>query len=169
MRFVERHTRRILVLSVDGEAAADPALGQQRTVGGLGRIFSAGSGTQIDTYNFETLVLAQERVQAIAQRFREARCAVGAVIDGRPCGDVEGHLVHIALSGIDDPTERARLEAIPTGLSVPDADVDALVAFGERMVRDHPTIRAVAAAAGPGHGEVQRPPLARRGPRAAAR
>jgi NTE family protein len=160
-RYAARHTRRILVLSVDGQAAADPTLGERRTVSGLGRIFSAVSGTQIDSYNFETLVLAEERVKALAQRFREMRCAEGPVIDGRPCGDVEGHLVHIALSGIDDPEARARLEAIPTGLTIPDADVDALVEFGERLVRDDPTIRAVAAAAGPGRGVVEIAPRRR--------
>jgi NTE family protein len=169
VRFTARHTRRILVVSVDGEAAADPTLGQQRVVGGVGRVFSAVSGTQIDTYNFETLVLAEERVQTLAKRFRVLRCAMGPVIDGHPCGDVEGALVHISLSGIDDPAARARLEAIPTGLTIPDADVDALVSFGERIARDNPTIRAVAAAAGPGRGEVQAPhPQPRRG-RVAAR
>jgi NTE family protein len=155
VRFTARHTRRILVVSVDGQATADPTLGQQRIVGGLGRVFSAVSGTQIDTYNFETLVLAEERVRTLAEHFRVLRCGMGPVIDGHPCGDVEGALVHVSLSGIDDPVERARLEAIPTGLTIPDADVDALVSFGERIVRDNPTIRAVAAAAGPGRGEVQ--------------
>lgn len=164
LRFVERHTRRVLVISVDGEAAPDPSLGRQRTVGGLGRIFSAVSGTQIDSYNFETLVLTRERVRTIVARFRDVRCAMGPIIDGFPCGDVEGTLVHVALSGIDDPAERARLEAVPTGLTIPDADVDALVAYGERIVRDNPDIRAVAAAAGPGAGMVRReaPPRGRR-------
>jgi NTE family protein len=161
LRFVERHTRRILVLSVDGEAAPDPTLGQQRTVGGLGRIFSAVSGTQIDSYNFETLVLTRERVRAIVERFREVRCALGPIIDGHPCGDVEGTFVHMALSGIDDPAERARLEAVPTGLTIPDADADALVAYGEHIVRENADIRAVAAAAGPGAGVVDRAPRSR--------
>jgi NTE family protein len=84
-------------------------------VGGLGRIFSAVSGTQIDTYNFETLVLAEERVRTLAERFRALRCTMGPVIDGHPCGDVEGHLVHIALSGIDDPAARARGGAVSAG------------------------------------------------------
>ncbi len=167
-RYAARRTRRILVISIDGEAAPDPTMGQQRSLGGLGRIFSAVSGTQIDSYNFETLVLAEERVRTLAERFRRTRCALGPVIDGHPCGDVEGHLVHIALSGIDDPAVRARLEAIPTGLTIPDADVDALVEYGERIVRDDPTIRAVAASAGPGRGVVEHPaPLRAR--RAAAR
>jgi hypothetical protein len=56
--------------------------------------------------------------------------------------------VHVSLAGIDDPTWRARLQSIPTGLTIPDADVDALVQYGEQLVRQHPEIRAVAAAGG---------------------
>lgn len=170
VRFTARHIRRVLVVSVDGEAAADPTLGQQRLVGGLGRVFSAVSGTQIDTYNFETLVLAEERVRAIADRFRVIRCSMGRMIDGYPCDDVEGELVHVSLAGIEDPEARARLEAIPTGLTIPDADVDTLIAFGERLVRENPTVQAVAEAAGPGRGEIQAPPAAPpRRPRIVAR
>jgi NTE family protein len=166
--YAARHTRRLLVLSVDGEAAPDPTLGQQRRLGGLGRVFSAVSGTQIDSYNFETLVLAEERLQTVAERFRHMRCALGPVIDGFPCGDVEARFVHISLSGIDDPATRARLEAIPTGLTIPDVDVDALVEYGERIVRDNQTVREVAASAGPGAGVVERPAPSR-GRRTAAR
>ena len=113
-------------------------------------------------------MLAEERVQVIADRFRKMRCALGPIIDGHRCDDVEGALVHIALSRIDDPAERARLEAIPTGLTIAEEDVDALLEYGERMVRDNPTIRAVAAAAGPGAGVVDEA-AAPRGRRTAAR
>ena len=51
-------TRKVLVLSVDGRSATDPALLKQRVVTGLGQIFGAVPGTQIDAYNFETLILA---------------------------------------------------------------------------------------------------------------
>jgi hypothetical protein len=70
------------------------------------------------------------------------------MVNDRPCADVQGQVVHVALSAIDDPTWRARLGSIPTGLTIPDADVDALVQYGEQLVREHPAIRAVAAAAG---------------------
>jgi NTE family protein len=137
-------TRRILVLSVDGEAAPPLALGRQRSVGGLLQVFSAATGTEIDAYNFETLSLTREQVHHLADRIRSARCDAGPVINGHPCEDVRGDFVHLALSDIQDPTWRDRLEAIPTGLTIPDADVDALVRYGEALVRDHPTVRAVA-------------------------
>jgi NTE family protein len=141
-------TRRILVLSVDGEAAADRSLGRQRVVGGIGQIVSAVSGTQIDAYNFETLSVTTDQVAHLVQEFRRIRCGQGRLVQGRPCGDVEGRVIHVSLAGIDDPTWRRRLEAIPTGLTIPDADVDALVEYGEQLVRAHPQLRAIAAAAG---------------------
>jgi NTE family protein len=147
-REAARRTRRILVLSVDGESAPDRSLGRKRVVSGLGQVFNAVSGTQIDAYNFETLAVTTDQVAHLVREFRRIRCAEGRVVNGRPCADVEGQVVHVALSAIDDPTWRARLESIPTGLTIPDADVDALVQYGEKLVREHPAIRAVAAAAG---------------------
>lgn len=147
-RETARRTRRILVLSVDGESAPDRSLGRQRVVSGIGQIFGAVSGTQIDAYNFETLAVTTDQVAHLVQEFRRIRCAQGRVVNGRPCADVEGQVVHVALSAIDDPAWRARLETIPTGLTIPDADVDALVQYGEQLVREHPAVRAMAAAAG---------------------
>jgi NTE family protein len=141
-------TRRILVLSVDGEAAPDRSLGRQRVVSGLGQIFSAVSGTQIDAYNFETLAVVNDQVAHLAQEFRRIRCAEGRMVGGHRCDDVEGRVIHVSLGGIDDPAWRQRLGSIPTGLTIPDADVDALVAYGESLVSRHPGIGAIAAAAG---------------------
>jgi NTE family protein len=138
-------TRRILVLSVDGEAAPPRELGLQPSAGGLFTVLSAASGTQIDAYNFETLALVQDQLRHFADRVRDVRCAASPMISGRPCGDVRGDFVHLSLNNIDDAAVRARLAAIPTGLTIPAADVDALVANGEALVRDNATIRAVAA------------------------
>ena len=52
--------------------------------------------------------------------------------------------MHLSLSNIQDPEVRARLQAIPTGLTIPSADVDALLGNGEALVRDNPVIRQVA-------------------------
>jgi len=54
---------------------------------------------------------------------------------------VKGALVRISLAGIPDPPTRQRLQAIPTGLTIPDEDVDALVSAGESLVRQNPKIR----------------------------
>ena len=147
-RDVARHTRRILVLSVDGQAANDRSLAQQPRVGGIRRIVSAVSGTQIDAYNFETIALTTEQVAGLAQGFRQERCRQARVIDGHPCADVEGRFVHVSLSDIEDAAIRERLQSIPTGLTIPADDVRVLVEYGERLVRNHPVLRTIAAATG---------------------
>ena len=153
-------TRRVIVISVDGQAARDPTLGQRRIVSGLGQIFSAVSGTQIEAYSFETLLLADQQVKTLAEKVRRLRCEQGKVLDGHDCNDVQGELIQISLAGIADEAERRRLQSLPTSLTLPDADVDALVAAGETMIRNNPTLlrliadftpkTAIVAAAGKG-------------------
>jgi NTE family protein len=148
-RAVLRPIRRLLVISVDGQAATNPRLPQQRIVNGLTQIFGAVSGTQIDNYNVETLMLAEAQIQAVVERVRGLRCAEAPVVDGRPCGDVSGQLVRISLSEFEDATARERLQAIPTGLTIPAADTDLLVQVGEAMGRDSAELRAFIAGIDP--------------------
>ena len=140
-RRVALKARRVLVLSVDGQSAPDPALAKQRVVTGLSQIFGAVSGTQIDAYNFETLVLANSELDQLKKSLIKVRCAQARVIDGHDCNDVKGVLVRISLAGIPDPQMRQRLQSIPTGLTIPDEDVDALVGSGEQLVQQDPKIR----------------------------
>jgi NTE family protein len=142
-RRVALKARRILVLSVDGQSAPDPDLSKQRVVTGLSQIFGAVSGTQIDAYNFETLVLTDSELRNLVENVRKVRCAQARVIEGYNCDDVHGALVHISLASIPDPQERQRLQAIPTGLTIPDQDVDALVSAGEQLVQHNATIRGL--------------------------
>jgi NTE family protein len=144
-RRVALKARRVLVLSVDGQSAPDPDLSKQRVVTGLSQIFGAVSGTQIDAYNFETLILTDAELRQLVDSVRKVRCGEGRVIDGHECGDVRGALVHISLASIPDPRERERLQAIPTGLTIPDEDVDLLVSSGEQLVRQNDTIRKLIA------------------------
>jgi NTE family protein len=140
-RRVALKARRVLVLSVDGQSASDPSLSKQRVVTGLGQIFGAVSGTQIDAYNFETLVLTASELRQLVESLRKARCAQARIIEGHDCADVRGALVHISLASIPDPQERQRLQAIPTGLTIPDEDVDLLVSAGESLVQRSDAIR----------------------------
>ena len=133
--------RRVLVLSVDGQAAADPSYSRQRVVSGLSTIFAGVSGGQIDNYNIETLVLADDEVQSLARDIRTLRCRTGPRVAGYACDDVHGAVVHIALADYPDAAARARLELIPTGLTIDAADVQALVTAGESMVKHSPELR----------------------------
>jgi hypothetical protein len=138
---VARNTRRVVVLSIDGQAASDPTLSEHRIVTGLGQIFSAVSGTQIDAYNFETLLLINTQIKALVESIIKLRCAYAPVIDGHSCGDVKGALIHISLTGIEDKAVRDRLQSIPTGLTIPDQDVDDLVKYGSKLVQENATLR----------------------------
>ena len=142
-RRVALKTRRILVLSVDGQSATDPAISKQRVVTGLSQIFGAVSGTQIDAYNFETLLLTASELLQLVENLRKVRCAQARVIEGHDCADVRGALVHISLASIPDPQERQRLQAIPTGLTIADEDIDLLVSSGEHLVQQNETIRGL--------------------------
>jgi NTE family protein len=136
-------TRRVLVLSVDGQSATDPAISKQRVVTGLSQIFGAVSGTQIDAYNFETLILTASELRQLVDSLRKVRCAQARIIEGHDCADVRGALVHISLASIPNPQERQRLQAIPTGLTIPDEDVDLLVSSGQHLVQQNDTIRGL--------------------------
>jgi NTE family protein len=139
---IARPTRRVVVLSIDGQSAADPKLSHERVVTGLGQIFSAVSGTQIDAYNFETMLLADQQTKRLVDLIKTSRCAQGRVVMGHRCDDVEGSFIHISLADVKDDAQRARLQAIPTGLTIPREDVDSLVTFGETLVRDNAKLRA---------------------------
>jgi NTE family protein len=160
LRRLARVTRRIVVISVDGQAVVDPDIGQRRVVSGFGQIISAVSGSQIDAYSFETLLLLDTQVKDLTQKFRELRCAEAPMINGYPCDDVQGGLVQVSLRNVADPELRRRLQAVATSFTIPDADVDALVDQGSELIRTNPQLRdllseflvkpqVVAAAAGP--------------------
>jgi hypothetical protein len=133
-RSVVHHTRRVLVFSIDRQAATDLTLGQLRMVTGLATIFSAVSSTQIDAYNVETLLPADQEV---------ARCVEAPVIDGHRCDDVQDGLVHGSLDNVTNPEQQRRAQSIRTGLTIPGAGVDALVSWGARLVVENPKIRSL--------------------------
>jgi NTE family protein len=143
LRRIAPATRRIVVISVDGQRSSDPTLGQRRIVTGIGQIFSAVSGSKIDAYSFETLLLADRQVQELADKIRRIRCEQGRTLEGYDCADVKGSLIQISIAGVRDEAVRQRLQAIPTGLTIPDADLDRLVAEGETLVQQDETLRAV--------------------------
>jgi NTE family protein len=133
-------TRRVIVMSVDGQASRDPSLGQRRVVTGFGQILSAVSGSQIEAYSFETLLLVDQQVKELTEKIRGLRCAQGKVLSGHDCSDVQGSLIQVSLAGIADQATRQRLQALPTSLTLRDADVDALVDQGRTLTQNNPTL-----------------------------
>jgi NTE family protein len=133
--------RRFALVFADGESAADESWAKQRTVTSIAQIFSAVSGTQIDRYNFETLILARQTLRRLVAATKKARCASAKTIDGHPCDDVRGYFIHLSLQDIKDPKVRESLQTIPTGLTIPPDAVDLLVKAGRDAVRASPQIR----------------------------
>src|SRR5262249_15170787 len=60
-----KKVRRIVLISADGQAANNGATAQQESLTSLTQIFNAASGTQIDNYNFETLLLAKTTIDEV--------------------------------------------------------------------------------------------------------
>ena len=135
------HTRRLLLISIDGQGTQDSSVAQRKQVGGILSILSLVSGAQIDSYNFETLNAVSQQLGSVTNALRTARCAEGSVIDGTPCGDVRSGLVHISLDRIPDTPDRAKLLAIPTGLTLERNDVDLLIQAGYDAVTKSPELR----------------------------
>ena len=142
-RFDLARIRRIVLISSDGQSANDAASAREEHLTSLGQMFNVVSGTQIDSYNFETMLLARQQMDVLSEAVRKARCAQGPVAaDGHPCNDVQGFLAHLSLAGVKDEAERKRLARIPTGLTVDAPDVALLVAAGEAQVMQSPDLAA---------------------------
>jgi len=134
--------RRLLMISIDGQGTQDTTVAQRKEVGGIFAMLGLVSGAQIDSYNFETLTTVTRQLQLFATKLRDARCAQGSVIDGAPCDDVRAELLHISLSELPDSPEKARLLAIPTGLTLKRTDVDLLVQAGHDAITRSAPLRA---------------------------
>lgn len=134
-------TRRVLLIAVDGQAAADTSWARQRTVSGIGQIIAAVTGSQIDEYNFETLLLAKEQMTRLVEELKALRCRHTDEIKGEDCNDVSGEVIHLSLARIKDEAVRRRLQSIPTGLTLSKEDVDLLVESGRQIVRDAPELK----------------------------
>jgi hypothetical protein len=134
--------RRMLLISIDGQSAQDSTVAQRREVGGIFAMIGLVSGAQIDSYNFETLTTVHTQLKDFAKRLVVARCAQAPMLDGTRCDDVQASLLHISLAGLPDSPEKAKLLAIPTGLTLKKDDVDALVQAGHNAVLNSADLRA---------------------------
>jgi len=142
-RFDLSRVRRVVVISADGQAENDTSTSKQIHLTGLGQLFNVVSGTQIDRYNYETMILARQQFDILRDAVKKERCEKGPRDgDGHACDDVQVFFAHLSLGGITDKQERERLAKIPTGLSIDPADVTQLIAAGEAQVKQSPDLAA---------------------------
>ena len=119
----------VLIVSVDGQAEADRELSDVPYLDSVFRILGAVTSTVIDRYGFETLIHAREMTERLAGRLSRLDCPTPA-----PCRNVTPHFVHVSLADLAEGETRKKLASIPTGLTIADADVDALIAAGHDAV-----------------------------------
>ncbi len=135
------NARRILVISVDGEGGQDTSVARRKAMGGIFSLLGLVTGNQIDAYNFDTLVVMNEQLRELQEAIVNARCAQVPVMAGARCDDVQAKLVHVSLSGMPPGSEKDKLLAIPTGLTIPREDVDLLIKAGHDAITGSGEIR----------------------------
>ncbi|MBP6011955.1 MAG: patatin-like phospholipase family protein [Alphaproteobacteria bacterium] len=141
-----KRLQRVLIVSVDGQAQPDRSLSDVPYLDSMFRVLGAVTSTAIDRYGFETLIHAREMTQRLAGGLARRGCPDGA--DGKPttCRQVTPHFAHVSLAELAEDATMTRLAAIPTGLTIADEDVDALIAAGHDAVLCDRDMRAFFAA-----------------------
>jgi len=121
--------RHVVIVSVDGQAEPDRQMTDVPYLDSVFRVIGAVTSTAIDRYGFETLIHAREMTRRLAQGLARRDCPRG---ENGPtaCRMIDDHFVHLSLSDIADDEGRSALAAIPTGLTISDEQVDALIAAG---------------------------------------
>jgi hypothetical protein len=129
--------RRIVLLVADGQSLRNEKRAQQRRISGIGNVFDAVTGTQIDAYNWETLLLAGRTLREFERTLRCARCRSRVPVDRHRCDDVHAFMVHVSLRG----EGAEKLGEIPTGLTIPGKHVDAIIEFARAKIAGHVRLR----------------------------
>jgi NTE family protein len=129
-----KRVRHVLIVSVDGQAEPDRQLSEVPYLDSIFRILGAVTSTAIDRYGFETLIHAREMTDRLASGIARRDCPLGSNGAPLPCRSVTPHFAHVSLRDLADGEARSRLAAIPTGLTISDPDVDALVKAGRDAV-----------------------------------
>jgi NTE family protein len=126
--------RHVLIVSVDGQAEPDRALSEVPYLDSVFRVVGAVTSTAIDRYGFETLIHAREMTRRLAQGLARRDCPAADIDLPKSCRIIDDHFAHVSLADLADDERRRALAAIPTGLTIEDADVDALVEAGRDAV-----------------------------------
>jgi NTE family protein len=133
-----KRVRHVLIVSVDGQAEPDRQLTEVPYLDSIFRILGAVTSTAIDRYGFETLIHAREMTDRLAGGIARRDCPMGSNGQPLPCRSVTAHFAHVSLGDLADGADRARLASIPTGLTISDENVDALIAAGrDAVLCDH--------------------------------
>lgn len=106
-------------------------------------------GVPIDSYSWETVELLND-MAARWRKLREVRelSAMRAVDDPRVAAalrapDTDVFVINVSFAALDDPTERAYLNQLPTSLVLPDEAIDRLRSAAGTIISQSPEFRRV--------------------------
>lgn len=130
-----KQLQHVIIVSVDGQAEPDRAMSDVPYLSSLFRVLGAVASTAIDRYGYETLIHAREMTIRLADGLASRGCP-GPTVEGKPaaCRKVAAHFAHVSLGDLKDDEEHRKLASIPTGLTIADPDVDALIAAGHDAI-----------------------------------
>lgn len=118
--------RRIIFISVDGQAVNDPEIGRVPVFDDFFRVLDAVTSGAIDRLNYETLLAGDALLSDFAASINARRCAVDPQAEG-----VQAYFAHVALKDAADADD---LKNIPTGLTISDGDIERLIEAGRSQV-----------------------------------
>ena len=126
--------RRLVRIVVNAQVHADfPELDRFAEVPTLSAIAYA-VGNTTDRFNVETLAYARSSMNEAARELAEKQRAAG-LPNG---GDVQAMLIEIGFDDLDNETERAYFNALPTSFNLPPEAIDRLREVGARLLRNAP-------------------------------
>ena len=123
---------RIAVIVVNAEVHPPERFSLAASAPGLAAILGSVTNTQIYGYNFETIELMRESLRKWAQELSAAR--------GQ---NVESAMVTIGFEDIEDESERAFFQEVPTSFRLPNSTVDRLIAVARRLLRESPDFQGL--------------------------
>jgi NTE family protein len=126
------HPKRIVVVVVDAGVQPEPGFSQSWTSPSLKATIGSVTGVQLNRYNFETLELMRATLENWSRDLTR--------VEGRP---VTSYLIEVTFQSIEDPTERAKFDNIPTSLQLDEQTVQQLIERGRRLLRESPEFQAL--------------------------
>lgn len=127
--FQREAPRRLALISVNAATDPEAKMDQTTAAPSLGEAINAMSDVQLHRYNAATIGLMQKSLKRWAQEL------------STPQRPVEPYFILLDFHGIQEQAKRHFLNQTPTSFSLTGAQVDALIAAGGELLRQHPEFR----------------------------
>ena len=125
--------RRIVMISVDASARAEPVMDRSIKQPGLMETVGAMSDIQLHLYNVATLELMEETLTRWTKEL------------STPQRPVEAYFIYLSFKDIKDPKRRTFFNEVPTSFSLTGEQVEGLIEVGGELLRVNPEFRRLMA------------------------